>query len=127
MKNNTYLDKLHWIYWTGVYLIAALPLLVMPPWFFPVDWGKTIIFRIILSIIIFLFIYQLLYRKIEFDFPRVKKNKIIWVLALFLLFYLLSTLFSQDIGFSLWGSPYRSGGAIDFVFISHLDYWLFYF
>ncbi|MCX6718103.1 MAG: O-antigen ligase family protein [Candidatus Staskawiczbacteria bacterium] len=116
MKINNKNSILRYAYFSGFVLILLLPLLDLPPWFFPVDWGKTIIFRIVLSAIIFLFIYQLFYKKSELELPGIKKNKIIWALSIFLFFLLLATLFSQDITFSLWGSPYRSGGAVNLVF-----------
>ena len=44
MKNNSIQNKFYWAYLVGIFIILALPLLIMPPWFFPPDWGKTIIF-----------------------------------------------------------------------------------
>ena len=115
-KINETNNKFHRLYSVGLYIILSLPLLVMPPYFSPPDWGKTIVFRSIMAILLFLFVFQLLYKKNEIDLSSIKKNKIIWILGLFSLLVLLSTLFSQDISFSLWGSPYRAEGAIDFFF-----------
>jgi len=56
------------IYLTGFCLILALPLLSLPPLFDPPDWGKTIIFRIIVSVLALLFGYQILFKKIVIDF-----------------------------------------------------------
>lgn len=113
-QNNSY-----WFYLAGFFLILALPLLVLPPWFTPIGWGKTIVFRIILSILIFLFIVQILLKKISFEYV---KNKIKFMPLLFRIFsilfclYLLATIFSVDVSYSLWGDPFRAGGFITFSF-----------
>lgn len=96
--------------------MLALPLLVLPPWFFPPDWGKTIVFRSILAIILCLVAWQLIYKKNEIVIPNIKKNKIIWLLLGLFFAFLLATIFSADPYFSLWGSPYRAGGFITFAF-----------
>ncbi len=116
MKNNLPDNKLHWLYLAGFFVILFLPITTMPPWFFPPDWGKTIIFRSILSILIFLFIWQILYTKRQIQWPIVKKNIILWLLITLFSVFLLATIFSQDPYFSLWGSPERSGGFINFSF-----------
>lgn len=115
-------NKLYWIYFLGFCLILALPLLNLPPWFSPPDWGKTIVLRVVLSVLIFLFIYQLLFKKESFSVvqrivQRISAAKTSFYLLIALLcIYLLATIFSQDIYFSLWGNPYRSGGFVNFTF-----------
>jgi tetratricopeptide (TPR) repeat protein/O-antigen ligase len=96
----------------GFFLILALPLLNLPPWFSPPDWGKTIVFRIILSILIFVFIYEILSKKRL----SIKTSLPLWLLITLLGTYSLATIFSLDRNFSLWGSPYRSGGFVNFAF-----------
>ncbi len=115
MENNSSLNKFYWFYLTGFFLILSLPIATIPPWFFPPDWGKTIVFRSILSILIFLFIFQFLYRKNEIQLPDIKKNKALWILIALFFVFLLATIFSVDSYFSLWGSPERSGGFINFT------------
>jgi len=56
-------NGLYRIYLIGFFLILALPLISSPVLLHPTAWGKAIFFRIIISILIFLFIYQLLYKK----------------------------------------------------------------
>ncbi len=121
MKNDSPVqNKFYWVYLIGFFLILALPLLNLPPWFAPPDWGKTIVFRIVLSILIFLFIYQLLFRKEKFSavWPNIRPSSAtlpFWLLIALLGIYFLATLFSSDIRFSLWGSPFRSGGFLNFA------------
>ncbi|XOB41504.1 MAG: O-antigen ligase family protein [Candidatus Nealsonbacteria bacterium] len=112
-------NRFRWFYLIGFFLILSLPLLNLPPWFTPIGWGKTIVFRIILSILVFLFLGQILYKKVDiFNI----KNKIksvslaFWLLVALFGIYLLATIFSLDPHFSLWGNPYRSGGFVNFSF-----------
>lgn len=116
MKNNHLASGLNLYYYIGFSIILLLPLLVFPPLFFPTDWGKTIIFRSIMSLMIFLFLFQILNKKQNLNISNLKNNKTIWILLVIFLISLLSTLFSVDVSYSLWGSPYRSGGLINFAF-----------
>lgn len=102
----------YWFYLVGFSLILALPLLNLAPWFSPPDWGKTIVFRIILSILIFVFLYEIISEK---QFP-IKTSLPFWLLVSLLGIYFLATIFSLDRNFSFWGSPYRSGGFLNFAF-----------
>ncbi len=127
-------SKIYWIYMAGFFAILALPLFNLPPWFSPPDFGKTVIFRVIMSVLIFIFIFQKLIKKPQIDTDKtdlhgynrtadlhgfmadLRGYKLPFYLLLSLLgIYFLATLFSQDILFSLWGSPYRSGGFVNFA------------
>jgi O-antigen ligase len=121
-------NKFRWIYSAGFCIILILPLLSLPPYFFPPDWGKTIVFRSITAILLFLFIFQLLFRKNEIKLPNFKKNTVFWLLTSLLAIFLLATVFSVDPLLSLWGNPLRSGGVVTFAFyfvLSALAYILF--
>lgn len=111
--------KLRAVYLIGIFLILSLPLLAVPPLFHPPAWGKSIVFRIVFSALLFLFIYQNLYCNKDFirEKLKIKPIKLILTLlaALFCLF-LLSTIFSPERYFSLWGNPYRAGGFLNFAF-----------
>lgn len=108
-------NKFYWFYLSGFFLILSLPLLNLPPWFSPPDWGKTIVFRIVFSILFFLFIYQVL--KGQFSIKLDRKTRLgFWSLIALVLVFFLATLFSLDPYFSFWGSPYRSGGFLNFSF-----------
>ncbi len=100
-------------------VINAIPFFSLPLWLSPPDFAKTIIFRIIFSVILFIFICQALYKK-SFDYQLVKKLKSIsvyfWLLTGLFLFSLLSTIFSKDILHSFWGDPQRAGGFLNFGF-----------
>lgn len=109
----------YWIYLSGLFLITALPFLALPPLFHPADWGKSIAFRIIFSILLFIFIVQILYQK-EYRLFIYQKLKAIpkWFLfpfTSFVIFLILSTIFSLEPFFSFWGSPYRGGGSLNLL------------
>jgi len=113
------LNKLYWFYLIGFFLILALPLLVVPPWFTPIPWGKTIVFRIIFSILTFFFIWQILFKKIDVFYLKNKIKSLsflFWLLVSLFGIYLLATIFSLDAHFSFWGDPVRSGGFLNFSF-----------
>ncbi len=113
--------KINKLFTYGIYTILTLPLLAISPWFMPPDWGKTIIFRSIIAIVLFLSAYQFLNKfphqeKNLAPTPNLKNNKIAWILLAFLGWLLLSTIFSVDSYFSFFGNPIRSGGFLNFAF-----------
>lgn len=110
-KNNW-----HWLYFWGICIILCLPILNIEPLFYPPDWGKVVVFRFIMTVLLFAFAYQFFYRKTELKLPDIKKNKIAWALCGLFLIYFISSIFSVDPLFSFWGSPLRSGGFVNFAF-----------
>jgi len=108
-------NRLKCFYLVGFFLILALPLLSLPPWFSPPDWGKTIVFRTVLSVLIFLFIYRFLSGKEKPEAGKTAKGGLYLLLA-FWGIYFLATLFSFNPSFSFWGSPLRAGGFLNFSF-----------
>ncbi|MDO8470739.1 MAG: O-antigen ligase family protein [bacterium] len=98
-------------------LVLALPLLSLPPLFSPPDWGKTLVFRVLLCLEVIiagaiLFFHPQNLRKIEW---RKKEGAGFLILLGILGLFLLATLFSFDHTFSIWGSPFRSGGMVNFA------------
>jgi putative inorganic carbon (HCO3(-)) transporter len=121
MQNKTTTNIFHWLYLAGFFMILALPLFAAPPWLHPAAWGKTILFRIISTSMIFLFLCEVLLTKNQKRLSTLyhlkKKSKIaFWLLIALLGVVLLSAIFSLDPYFSFWGSPYRAGGAVTFSF-----------
>ena len=122
MKNESeisFRNNLYWFYLTGFFLVIIQILNVFPIWSTPNDWGKAIIFRVILSILIFLFISQILSKKISISSigEKIKSVKLPFLLLLALFgIYLLATIFSVNQHFSLWGDPDRNGGFVNFSF-----------
>ncbi len=115
MKNNAFFYQSHWLYLAGFFVILALPLLLWQPWFFPPDFGKTVIFRIILTILCVGLAFQWPQNLARFNSLHLKKAYTAWFLAILLGAYGLATLFSVDPQTSLWSSPYRGGGFVTFA------------
>lgn len=118
MKSNPR-NKFYWIYLIGFFLILTLPLLSFPPTFHPAAWAKSIVFRIIFSILIFFFIWEILFRKNKLIvfWQRIRRGPVtlpFWLLVALFGIFLLATIFSLDPSFSFWGNPYRGGGFLTF-------------
>ncbi|MEK7519494.1 MAG: hypothetical protein AAB565_01790, partial [Patescibacteria group bacterium] len=73
---NSQKDNFYELYLMGAFLALALPLLIFPPWFIPLGWGKTIIFRSVFAILFFLFLYQTLNRKVRLESLKAKIKSI---------------------------------------------------
>lgn len=108
--------------------ILALTLLIFDPWFVPIGFGKTIVFRIILSITLVLFAYQITNKdeKIKSIAEKIKSVSLsFWLFVAIFLSFFFSTLFSPDINLSLWGDPSRSGGFVNYAFYMFLAVFTF--
>src|SRR3989344_4322997 len=101
MKHKTNLEgqnKLFYrVYLWGFMLILALPLLNWPIYFSPPNWAKTFVFQIVFSIILFIFLCNVLWQRNEGFFNKVKKiskkNLAFWILLLLFATHLLATIF----------------------------------
>ena len=115
--NNNSQNNLYRVFLIGFFLILVLPLLNIQPLFSPPAWGKALSFRFIVSILIFLFLYQIISEKIKVKLPN-RKSKVFfpfWLLIILAGTYLLSTIFSLNPHYSFWESPYRAGGSLNFI------------
>ena len=103
-------------YRLGFFAILTLPLITTPLLFSPTAWGKGIILRIIISILLFLSV-------LNFDYYRHRVKEIIknkaripfLLLIVLLILAILATLFSLDPNFSFWGSPLRGDGSLNYI------------
>jgi len=122
MKNNTVLlsDKVQKIVLGAVCVILFLPILILPPNFQPSDWTRSILFRTILTGLLCFLLFKFFYKKEgSVAIPKRENPVFLPLLALLGLFAILivSTVFSQDIRFSIFGSPARSDGLINLLFL----------
>lgn len=100
-------------------LAVFIPLLVINPWFVPLGFGKTIVFRILVSLALFIFIVKITSDKIFYinSLSKLKSvSNIIYPLLAYLSLFFLSAVFSLDRTLSFWGEPTRSGGFVNFLF-----------
>ncbi|OGZ64133.1 MAG: hypothetical protein A3A98_04100 [Candidatus Staskawiczbacteria bacterium RIFCSPLOWO2_01_FULL_40_39] len=121
MKNNnaSYLEKMpSWIYW-GVCIALFLPITLLLPNFQPSDWTRTILFRGIITVLTCYTLFRFFYKRdISFSLPKKNWYFYLPIIAFFGFFVVLiiSTITSEDIRFSIFGSPSRAGGMLNMLF-----------
>lgn len=121
MKNNTTsvkknIDKI--LFWF-ISFILFLTVIVLPPSFQPSDWTRTILFRSTIAVLVSFLLYKFFYKNdISISLPKWKVSDYLPFLALsfFILFVIVSTIFSQDLRFSFFSSPARAGGSLNMLF-----------
>lgn len=129
MKNNALSQILFW----GIVVILLLPLLNIPPWFSPPDWGKSMAFRILFSLSIFLALWILLLQRERANvaseiMTRWKGARlVIWLLLLLFLWFFTASVLSSDPSFAFWGNPSRGGGFINFASLILFAIFIFLF
>ncbi|MDO8633623.1 MAG: O-antigen ligase family protein [Candidatus Wildermuthbacteria bacterium] len=129
MKSNVLIER---IFAALCLLILILPLVNLPPWFSPPEWGKSMAFRVLFSLVLILLSFLMLGQNRVQLLERVKqgfsasKPGLLILGGLFLVF-LLASLFSLDLNFSLWGNPVRAGGSITFLSLIAASFLAFVF
>ena len=113
-------------------LILILPLVNLPPWFSPPEWGKSIVFRVLFSLVLVFFFFLMLGQDRSRIIQNIKqkiagaKPGLLLLGGLFLMFFLASV-FSLDPNFSFWGNPVRGGGSITFLSLIAASFFAFVF
>ena len=121
MENNNYISqkKFRSLFFWGACFILFLPIVILPPTFQPNEWSRVILFKIILTVLISFLLFEFFYKKeISISVPK-WKNPVylpLLILSAFFITLILSTLFSQDPVFSVFGSPQRAGGVLNLLF-----------
>lgn len=116
--NNKHLINNKFIFW-GICVILLLPVIVLPPTFQPSDWTRTILLRTILTILISFVLFKFFYKKeCDIYLPKWDFYSFLPLMALLAFFgiQILATIFSQDLKFSIFGSPARAGGLLSWAF-----------
>src|SRR3989344_4421944 len=121
MKNNpTHFKEntSNFLFWL-LGLALVLPVIILPPNFQPSDWTRSILFIIIITILISFLLYRFFYKQnIFISLPKWNTSNYLPFLFLvgFFIILIVATIFSQDITFSIFGSPTRSGGVLNLLF-----------
>lgn len=104
----------------GLYSTLLLPILFTPFTYFPWNFGKTVIFQIVVEILCFLYIIG----RMMGDEKKVgnKLNWLDWALVIFLVAILASAFAGVNIGNSFWGNQARSNGIFTWL---HFGAWYF--
>ncbi|MBI4122985.1 MAG: O-antigen ligase family protein [Parcubacteria group bacterium] len=110
-------------------VILFLPLLDIPPWLSPPDWGKAIVFRIAVSLLWMYVAWTVCTGKKRIGTISLKSipGLLIIVLVLQVLVYLLAAVFSPDPLMSFLGDPIRSGGLVNYAFLASFVFLLLFF
>lgn len=134
MENKKYPQvKTPALFFWGICFILFLPIIILPPSFQPSDWTRATIFRIILVVLVSVLFFKYFYKKeLSFSVPKWKilvspENQApaktfnqaylpFLTLAVFFITLILATIFSEDIRFSIFGSPARAGGLLNLLF-----------
>ncbi len=120
MKNNNYQRIFYWAYLAGFFAILLLPALNVPPLFFPAAWGQSILFKIIFTVVVVIFIAEVLL-KVRPARDVIVKLRRAWLpltfFGLISVAYILATIFSLQPHFSFWGDPARAGGTLNFLLL----------
>lgn len=97
----------------GLLLTAFTPLVVFRNFFSPFNFGKIIVFRIVLEVLLVLYIYLAAkYSELRTNFF---KNPLFISLTLYTIFMALSTFFGVDWHQSFWGYWERMGGLFTWL------------
>ncbi|MBI1866591.1 MAG: O-antigen ligase family protein, partial [Candidatus Staskawiczbacteria bacterium] len=116
MKINNNINQ---VLFFGVCFILFLPIIVLPPDFQPSDWTRSILFRIIITALVSFLFFKFFYKKsISIELPAWNKSLYLpmLILSVFFITLIIATIFSQDISFSIFGSPLRAGGVLNLLF-----------
>ncbi len=106
------IDKiLIWIIKIGLFSILFTPLIFSSQAYFPFIVMKNVLFRIFVEIIFCAYII-LIFRRPQY---RIKIHPLIFVVFLFFVLYVFSSIFSVNFHRSFWGDYERMGGLFGFL------------
>jgi len=121
MKNNSRYgeNRISNIVFWAIGFMLFLPIIVLPPNFQPSDWTRSMLFRMMITALVSFLLFKFFYKKdISISLPKWKISTYLpmVILAVFFTSVVIATIFSQDITLSIFGSPSRSGGALNLFF-----------
>lgn len=131
MENNSHISQIgsKIVFW-GAAFILFLPIIILPPYFQPSDWSRSMLFRVIITGLLAWLLFGFFYKKnLSISLPKWNKSFYLPLLILggYFATVIISTIFSQDIRFSIFGSPARSGGVLNLLFLFLFSILLFLF
>ncbi len=100
-----------------VYMIALIPLVIFKDFISPFHFGKVVLFRSFVDIMVILYILLLLQDRSFLPKP----TKIFWAVTFFTIAFGITTATSVNVSQSFWGTLERMGGWFTFV-----HFWAFF-
>lgn len=92
----------------GLYLAFILPLVFTSRTMYPLHFGKTVLFQILIEVLLVL---ALLYLSFKKDKSLIKLNKLDWSVLIFSLVFLISAFLGVNFEKSFWGNQQRAQGV----------------
>lgn len=99
---------LKWFVFACLYLVLAAPLLVWGKFLFPFITPKTIYFRLLIEIALFLYILLIIYQPAY----RPRFSKLTWLVFIYFLVITFTAIFGIDPYRSFWGNIERGEGLL---------------
>jgi len=112
-ESNPVNKIIQYLLWGCLYLVLLIPIIISSEYMFPFITGKTIYFRILVEIALFLYIILALSNSCY----RPKLNKTAWFIIIFGLVVFITALTGLNPHKSLWGNIERGEG---FLTLSHV-------
>jgi len=94
----------------GVYAVALVPLIIFSQFLSPFHFGKVIVFRSIVELMLVFYVMLVLLNRAYLP----KFNKLAWGFLAFTLAFTLATIASSQVAQSFWGTLERMGGLWTF-------------
>ncbi len=110
-------SKLENILKYGIYLAAIMPLIIFSQFISPFHFGKVVMFRALVEILLVFYISLVLIDRNYLPKP----TKIFWAATIFTAVFGITTLTSVSVYQSFWGTLERMGGWFSFF-----HFWLFF-
>lgn len=115
---NKFQDIISKLIAAGIILITFVPLIRGYIFFSPFEFGKAVIFKIIVEILFALYLILIIINNDYLPW-RLKKNEAVeYAILFFFAVQIIAAIFSVDPYLSFWGEPLRAGGI--FVFAHYI-------
>ena len=108
-----YLKLLRW----GIFASLFIPLIIFPQYLSPFHFGKMIVFRILVEILLVIYILLIIANKKYLPKP----TAILISFTIFTGLYTLTSFTAVDFNYAFWGTLERMGGLFSF-----LHFWVFF-
>ena len=109
----------------AAFLAFFIPILSFPPLFAPPDWAKVLVFRVAVSVLWLFFLWSIATGKRKLRAISLLPGILLLLLFVQLALFAAASLLGSDPLMSLWGDPVRSGGLVNFAFLTSFVLLLF--
>ncbi len=111
MRSTTYENVASWIVKIALFVVPFIPLLIAPSLFFPYITGKAFIFRTVVEVAFFAWVFLAIF----YPKYRPQKSPLLWAIGIFMAVVALATIFSVSPVKSFWSNFERMEGMAMYV------------